>query len=184
VSVAGAHALVRGSAGAAASDDGWLDGAAARRRLLRAIPCGLYVVGLAGDGGRAHAFTASWLAQASTAPPAVVLGVRRDSHAGLLARPGRALTVNYVARDDVALVRAFLRPSAGAAGRLEEVAHRLNDAGAPLLERAIGWLACEIRTVARGFGDHVAVIAEVLDARAAADAEPLRLEHTGWHYGG
>jgi len=46
-------------------------------------------------------------------------------------------------------------------------------------------LECEVKHIADGFGDHTAVIAEVIHAEVKdPDAKVMVLSDTPWHYGG
>lgn len=51
---------------------------AAKKTMLRKIPHGLYVCGTK-DGDDVNGFTASWVMQASFAPPLVVNCIKNDS---------------------------------------------------------------------------------------------------------
>ncbi|MYE20941.1 MAG: diguanylate cyclase, partial [Synechococcus sp. SB0662_bin_45] len=51
---------------------------AAKMALLKTIPHGLFICGVA-EGGVVNGFTASWVTQGSFKPPLVVMGVRSDS---------------------------------------------------------------------------------------------------------
>jgi len=152
----------------------------ARRKLLRRIPSGLYVIGVRRDA-ELHAFTASWLMQTSITPPAVVLGVRRRSRVLALLTPGSHLSVNFVGKDDRALVQHFF--TRGCDDRLAGIPVRVGRTGAPILEQAIGYLECEVRAVVDEFGDHAPIIAEVVEAGLVRDVEPLIMNDTPWHYG-
>ncbi|MGA1269457.1 MAG: flavin reductase, partial [Gemmobacter sp.] len=50
----------------------------AKKRLVRKIPHGLFICGVA-EGEEVNGFTASWVTQGSFEPPLVVMAVRADS---------------------------------------------------------------------------------------------------------
>ena len=52
--------------------------AAAKKTLLRKIPHGVFICGVA-ENGEVNGFTASWVTQGSFEPPLVVMAVRSDS---------------------------------------------------------------------------------------------------------
>lgn len=155
----------------------------AKKKLLRKIPCGLYVVGVrAGDN--LHAFTASWATQASMKPPCVLIGVRTGSRSFDMIKKGRVFTVNYIAKRNKATLEHFFKPVDGNGGRLGTYPFYTARTGAPILDEAIGFLECEVRKILEGFGDHAAVVAEVVEAALKQDVEPLIMSDTPWHYGG
>jgi len=82
---------------------------ARRKKVLRRLTYGLYVVTTTVDGGFTGA-TVSWLSQCSFEPPLVLLALQRE---GLLRRgigeTGRAV-VHVPSTEDREIVRAFFRP--------------------------------------------------------------------------
>lgn len=157
--------------------------AAAKRKLLRHIPCGLYVVGVK-SGGELHGFTGSWVSQISMDPPCIVIGVRADSKSFEMIKSGKVLTVNYIRKENKATLEHFFKPPALSGNRLGTFPFTTGKTGAPILEEAVGFLECEVRKVVDGFGDHAAVIAEVIEAFVKDDVAPLIMSDTPWHYGG
>lgn len=155
----------------------------AKKKLLRKIPSGLYVIGVK-DGDRLHAFTGSWLSQISMKPPMVVLGVQMASHSLEMIKASKVLTVNYVRKDNRATIEHFFKPVVHDGGRLGHVPCRPAKNGAPILNEAIGYLECRVERIAEGFGDHAAVIAEVMEAEIQEDVPPIVMSDTPWHYGG
>jgi len=155
----------------------------AKKKLLRHIPSGLYVIGVkAGDD--LHGFTGSWLSQVSMKPPMVMLGVREASHSLEMMRKGKVMTVNYFGKKDQDLVAKFFKHAPAEGGRLAGVGFHTEKTGAPILEKALGYLECHIRDIVEGFGDHALVLAEVVEATLREDAPPLIMSDTPWHYGG
>ncbi len=156
----------------------------AKKKLLRRIPCGLYVVGLrAGD--ERHGFTASWFSQVSMKPPCVMVGVRSDSRSFEMMKEGKVFSVNFIRKQNKATLEHFFKPSTSRDGdRLGSFPCETGSTGAPILKEAVGFLECEVRKIVDGFGDHAVVVAEVVNARLFEDVEPLVMADTPWHYGG
>ena len=155
----------------------------AKKKLLRQIPSGLFVVGVK-SGQKLHAFTASWVTQISMKPPVIVMGVRKDSRALNRIRRGRVLSVNYIRKGNKDTVAHFFKPVVHEGNKLGRYHFHIDQTGAPILDEAIGYLECRVRKITGGFGDHAAVIAEVVNAKVKEDMPPLVLSDTPWHYGG
>ena len=155
----------------------------AKKKLLRKIPSGLYVIG-AKDGERLHAFTGSWLSQISMKPPMIVLGVQATSHSLAMMKKSKVVSVNYIRKSNQATIQHFFKPVVHQEGRLGNFAYYIAKTGAPILDEAIGYLECRVERVVEGFGDHAAVIAEVIEAEIREDLEPIVMSDTPWHYGG
>ncbi|MBI4352348.1 MAG: flavin reductase family protein, partial [Candidatus Omnitrophica bacterium] len=64
-----------------------------------------------------------------------------------------------------------------------DVSYTLRRTGAPILDRAVGFLECEVRQIVEA-GDHSVVIGEVVEAEAVKEEPPLVMSDTPWHYGG
>lgn len=155
----------------------------AKRKLLRKIPSGLYVVGVRADK-ESHAFTGSWLTQISMKPPCILLGIREDTRSFEMVKKGRVLTVNYIRKENKKTIEHFFKPVSGDGDRLGGYPFHEGKTGAPILEEAIAYLECEVRAITEGFGDHSGVIAEVVEAVIKEDMDPLVMSDTPWHYGG
>jgi flavin reductase (DIM6/NTAB) family NADH-FMN oxidoreductase RutF len=169
--------------------------------VLWSLPTGLYVVG-SRAGDRANLMAANLVVQVATTPKLVAVAVEAGSVTRTLIEEGGGFSVCILARADRALVRRFVQPVAevardgsGAITALQgEPVHEVAG-GLPVLDAAVGWLACTVRSVVDPGGDraspasHVLCIGEVVDADEAPDgadgpAEVLRMEDTRMHYGG
>lgn len=164
-----------------------------RRRVLWAMPTGLYVVGST-DGARRNLMTASLAVQVAVDPKLVAVAIDEASVTLALVRAGRCFSLSLVARADRALVRRFVKPVPPEAvaldgeGRVVEMAGEpveVHATGAPVLARAAAWLDCELREVVE-LGSHALCIGEVAAVGGPADAVPpvLRMEDTKMSYGG
>jgi flavin reductase (DIM6/NTAB) family NADH-FMN oxidoreductase RutF len=156
--------------------------AAAKKTLLRKIPHGLFICGVA-EGQEVNGFTASWVTQGSFEPPLVVVAVRSDSTSnGMIQRTGR-FSLNVLAADQKDLAAVFFKPQTAVGGRFEAAPFQLGPLGMPLLNDALGGVECElVGQVAHG--DHTVFVAEVKTAILHRDAAALELSATGWQYGG
>lgn len=156
--------------------------AAAKTILLRKIPHGLFICGVA-EGETVNGFTASWVTQGSFKPPLVVMGVRADSTSHGMIQRSRRFSLNVMAAHQKDLVAVFFKPQKGVGGRLSSAPYRLGVLGLPLLDDALGGVECEVvGDVAAG--DHTVFVGEVKSAVLHQDGDPLLLAATGWTYGG
>lgn len=155
----------------------------AKKKLLKYIPYGLYIVGV-GREEKAHAFTGSWLTQISRVPPVIAVGIRESSHSLDLVRADPALTVSFMDKDSKAVFEHFSRRIPDESRRLDGIAYHAASNGAPVLDQAIGFLECKVIDVRSGFGDHALVLAEITDAAVERDVPPLVMADTPWSYAG
>lgn len=157
-----------------------------RRRLLRTLPYGLYVVSSLADGRR-NAMTLNWASQVSFEPKLVAIGVERTALTHELIEAGGAFVLHTVAREDRAVVRKFTKPVLHdpAARTLNGFAYRDGISGLPVLDLAVGFLECRV-TDKLVCGGHTLFVGEVIDARfqQPEDTELLRMEDTRMDYGG
>jgi hypothetical protein len=155
---------------------------AAKKTLLRKIPHGLFICGVA-ENGDVNGFTASWVTQGSFEPPLVVMAVRADSTSnGMIQRTGR-FSLNVLAADQKDLAAVFFKPQKAIGGRFDAAPFSLGPLGLPILNEGLGGLECVlVGQVAHG--DHTVFVAEVKSAVLHRDGSPLELAGTGWQYGG
>jgi flavin reductase (DIM6/NTAB) family NADH-FMN oxidoreductase RutF len=164
-----------------------------RRRVLWALPTGLYVVG-SRSGRAANLMTANLVVQVAVEPKLVAVAIDATSVTAGLVRAGGCFSVSLLARDDRTVVRRFVKPVADADvtfapdGTLATMAGEAVEehaTGAPVLGRALAWLDCEARQ-RLPLGSHELVIGEVV-AVGGPDGDVgnvLRMEDTRMNYGG
>ncbi len=133
------------------------------------FPAGVAVATIDLDGERLG-LTLGSLVSLSLEPPLVGISVSRDAALHELLRRAGEFSVSLLSEGQEALAQHFARgvpPVAlwsGVAVRAE--------AGAPLLEGALGWLRCEI-WAEYDAGDHTFFVGEVLSAQSGPRAAPL-----------
>ena len=168
-----------------------------RRRVLWALPSGLYVVGSrSASGDRHNLMTSNWVMQVATTPKLVATAVDGDAVTAALIADAGVFTVSVLSRDDRALVRRFVKPVAevsrgpgGGPVAMAGVPVREVAGGAAVVEAAVGWLACVVRRD-EDLGSHRLVVGEVVDvggplAAGGSDVpDVLRMEDTRMNYGG
>ena len=172
-----------------------------RRRLLWAMPAGIYVLGTTGSpSGPFHLMTHSLVVQAATEPCVLALAVERAAKTHRLLESTGVATLTVLRRDQRELARRFVKPD------LEVVLHDDGSpqsiagadvapapSGAPFLPDALG--SFDLRQVgAHGFESHTLFVMEVCEVAVSPElmtgtpsarlAEVLRMEDTKMNYGG
>jgi len=179
-----------------------------RRRVLWALPTGLFVVG-SRAGDTRNLMTANWVMQVATSPKLVAVAVESGSVTRDLIERGGSFSVSLLARSERSLVRRFVKPALdlvtdgdGLATSIQgEPVFEVGD-GLPCLRASVAWLACSVRSVAKwdapaceaaaGSGaSHVLMVGEVADAgeteRLGAPGDDdaiLTMTDTRMNYGG
>jgi flavin reductase (DIM6/NTAB) family NADH-FMN oxidoreductase RutF len=158
-----------------------------RRRVLWTFPSGLYVVG-SRAGDRRNGMTTSWITQVSFEPKLVGVSVEKTAFTHELITEGGCFTICTIDREDRAIVRKFTKPV-----EVDLAAMTLNEfpfhdgaiTGAPVLDRAVAFVECEVRTPLDA-GGHTLFIGEVVNAsfQKKEDSPVLRMEDTRMNYGG
>ena len=157
-----------------------------RRRVLWAMPYGLYILGSC-SGDRRNGMTVSFVSQVATNPKLVGVGVLKEAVTHELIATGHVFALSLLDREDKAIVRKFVKPVEvdEAAGTLNGFAFHEGASGAPILDQAVAFVDCALRQTV-DCGDHSWFIGEVVDAGFQRDeATPvLRMEDTRMSYGG
>lgn len=158
-----------------------------RRRVLWAMPSGLYVIG-SRAGERRNAMTLNLAAQVSTDPKLLAISVEKPAFTHELITEGRVFTLCIIDREDRAIVRKFTKPV-----EVDLEARTVNDfpfsdapaTGAPVLDQAVAWVDCRLHSSV-DLGSHTLFLGEVVDVgfRKPEDTPVLRMEDTRMNYGG
>ena len=157
-----------------------------RRRVLWAMPYGLYVVG-SRAGDRYNLMTLNWATQLSFEPKLLGIGVERQSLTHTLVTEGGVFSLCLVDRDDRAIVRKFTKPVEvdAEAGTANGFAFHPGLSGAPILDQAVAYVDCRV-SQSLELGNHTLFVGEVVDAgfQKSEDTPVLRMEDTRMNYGG
>ena len=159
-----------------------VDVAADRRRCLRLLTYGLYVV-TARVGDEDSGFTANWLTQVSFEPPLIALSVQNDSHSIAMIRQSRVFTINLLPSGAREVAGLLGRRWSNVPDKLERVEHAAGPNGCAVLTCALGYLECEVRSTVPA-GDSTLFIAGVTGAKYIRDGSPLTMAETGFRHSG
>ena len=154
----------------------------AKKTILRKIPHGLYVCGVK-DGEDVNGFTVSWLMQASFKPPLVVSCVKQDSKSHEMIKNSGVFAISFLDENQKDIAQKFFQPQRRVGNKFEDVEFRLGETGCPILTDSLGYIECQVVGAVEK-GDHTVYVGEVIAAGVNREAEALRLETTGWQYGG
>jgi flavin reductase (DIM6/NTAB) family NADH-FMN oxidoreductase RutF len=160
-----------------------------RRRVLWAMPSGLYLIG-SRDGDEINLMTANLVVQVCLEPKLVAVALEHESVTLRLVRAGRAFTVSLLERAERDVVRRFVKPVVDVerspdGAVLSMSGHAVTEVGPgrlPVLASAAGFVACAL-TRAEELGSHALCVGEVTEV-GGEPSEVLRMEDTRMHYGG
>ncbi len=157
-----------------------------RRRVLWALPYGLYVVG-SRHGDRRNGMTLNWATQVSFDPKLLAVSIEKTAVTHDLIAEGGVFSVNLIDREDRAIVRKFTKPVDvdAEAGTLNGFPYHDGRSGAPVLDQAVAYVDCEVRH-RLDLGGHTLFVGEIVDAafQKPEDTPVLRMEDTRMNYGG
>jgi flavin reductase (DIM6/NTAB) family NADH-FMN oxidoreductase RutF len=160
-----------------------------RRRVLWALPTGLYLVG-SRKGDTLNLMTASLIVQVCLEPKLVGVALERESLTAQLVADGGAFSISLLERHQRDVVRRFVKPvtdvTRGSDGAVLALSgHSVTEVGPwklPVADPVAGYLVCRV-TRADALGSHVWCVGEVVEVGGEPD-EVLRMEDTRMHYGG
>jgi flavin reductase (DIM6/NTAB) family NADH-FMN oxidoreductase RutF len=153
-----------------------------KKQALRTFTYGLYAVSCA-DEGDVNAFTANWLSQVSFDPPLVAVSIENDSKSLPMIQRSRAFLINVLRSGDRELAGQLGKSALKQPDKLKSVAYTPGPGGAPILEDALAWIACEVKHTIEA-GDSTLVVAEVVDAGVLGEGQPLTMNEAGFRHAG
>lgn len=154
----------------------------ARKRVLRKLTYGLYVVTAKGEEGPA-AGTMNFLTQISLDPPLVVVGMRKGSKIADAAEASGNFAVNVVGKDQNETAAAFFKAAKQEGNKINGVEFVPGENGAPILPSVPSAFECEVDQIVK-VGDHNIFIGRVTAVHEHNDLPPLTMWDTEWSYGG
>jgi flavin reductase (DIM6/NTAB) family NADH-FMN oxidoreductase RutF len=163
---------------------------ASRKKALRMVPYGLYLVGVRRREVRdvatdLNAFVGSWVTQVSFKPPMLVLGVKRDAHSLEMIKESGVFTLNILGAEQKDLASRFFKDLVVTDKDMAGVPYARGAAtGAPVIPDTPATVECEVVHVYEGENDHAVVVAKIVAWEHRRDSRPLTHAETGWHYAG
>jgi len=154
----------------------------AKKTALELLTYGLYVIGTQ-RGEQKHAVMVNWLTQGSFDPPLIVLALMKGALSTEMVAASGEFSVNIPAADQLEFVRSFIKRRPHEGNRLGGYEFYTQTTGCPIFKDALAFVECKVVGTA-DHGDHLIVVAEVVDAGMHRDGDPLVLRGTKMHYAG
>jgi len=145
------------------------DSARAYRDTIGQFATGVTVVTAIGPDGPAG-MTTNAVTSLSLRPRLLLACFEGRSRTLEVVRVSRRFAVNVLRAEDEELAAVFASKRIGRE-KFEAVTHT-EEHGVPVLDRALAWIACDLRELRPG-GDHEIGIGEVLGTGAGAPGDPL-----------
>jgi flavin reductase (DIM6/NTAB) family NADH-FMN oxidoreductase RutF/flavodoxin len=136
------------------------------------------------QGEVSSAMLASWVSQASFAPPGFTVAVAKDRAIESLLYPGSLFVLNVLAEGrHLGPMKHFLKPFTPGEDRFEGIATEAAENGAPVLTEAIAYLECTVDQRME-CGDHWLIYATVQAGRVLDSDSKTAVHHrrTATHY--
>jgi len=141
----------------------------AYRDAIGTFATGVTIVTTSGPDGPAG-MTTNAVTSLSLDPLLLLVCFNRGSRTLDAVRSSRRFAVNILRAEDVELAAVFASKRVGRE-KFESVTHT-EAQGVPVLDTALGWVACELRDLLEG-GDHVIGIGAVTGMGLEAEGSPL-----------
>jgi flavin reductase (DIM6/NTAB) family NADH-FMN oxidoreductase RutF len=156
---------------------------AAKKKLLRMIPHALYIL-TSKANGKTAASTVSWVTQASFQPPLVVVVLKKETHTLEVVAQAQGFVLNFLGSDQKDTAQKFFKHVEPVGNQMAgEVFQESPLLRHPVFPRMAGFVECKV-VGSLDNGDHVVVLAEVMEAEPGPLEGPLLMSSTGWQYGG
>jgi 3-hydroxy-9,10-secoandrosta-1,3,5(10)-triene-9,17-dione monooxygenase reductase component len=142
------------------------------RDTIGRFPTGVAIVTAIGPDGPGG-MTTNAVTSLSLNPLLMIVCFETRSRTLEIVRASRRFAVNVLRAGDEELATVFASKRVGPAKFEALTDHRWSEThGVPVLDRALAWVACELRELLPG-GDHEIGIGEVVATGAEPDGEPL-----------
>ena len=147
----------------------------AKKKALRMIPYGIYVMTAEGKDGSVAAATVNWVTQASFAPPLVAVGVKADSGAHAIVKDSGSFVLNVLGKGQQGLAFQLLQvPRKGRQLHRRRVLQGRKLGSTDSRQRA-RVVECKLTdTIEKG--DHSIFIGEVIEAGTPGDLGEGRVD--------
>jgi flavin reductase (DIM6/NTAB) family NADH-FMN oxidoreductase RutF len=153
--------------------------------VLGRTPSGLFVVTAADASGRETGMLASWIQQASFAPPMITVAVNQKRYLNRWLDEAPRLAVSVLGESHRDILRHFAAGFEPDEPAFAGVEFGRGTTGLPVLSRALGYLEGDV-TARLACGDHAIYVVKITGAGAAESVgqeKPMvHIRKNGFHY--
>lgn len=138
---------------------------------LAAWASGVSVV-TAADGDLVYGLTVSSFSSLSLDPPLILVCLANSNRLPAMIQEAGAFAVSILDRTQEQASNFFASRGREPSSDLEALGCRRTESGAPVVDGAMGWLACSVHESMEQ-GDHTIFVGRVVEATANPEGEPL-----------
>lgn len=131
--------------------------------VVRQIPCALFILTTAADDRRSGVL-ARWVQRCAVDPPMVMVAIPKGQPVEPLILDSRRFALCRIAPDDRYLVRKFTMPPQRGEDPFVAISTMHTTSGAPIIDRAVSWMDCEVVRHVELESDHRVYVGQVLAA--------------------
>lgn len=150
------------------------------RNILKKIPYGLFVVSAA-TPRRSAAILVNWMTQVSFEPPLVAVAIEFDSEMSHLLNAAKRFSISMLPAGSATLARELLKARKRQGDHLDREHFEISPDRPPSPHAASDVLTCRVMSSMRT-GDHVLIVAEIVDGVSRSESPVLTLRESGLHY--
>jgi len=149
-------------------------------KALGRIASGVFLVTF-NNGGKKDGMLSTFVMQGAFNPPVVVVAVNNKRPLLEILKPGDALALNVLSKQNMDAYKNFAKPYQEGMDRFEGIA--LKDGTAhPILANCVSYMTLKVISYAEA-GDHQLLIAEAIDGEQLSEDEPMiHLRKNGFGY--
>lgn len=153
-----------------------------KKQVLRTFTYGLYAVSCANED-EVNACTVNWLSQVSFDPPLVAVSIENNTRSLPMILRSRAFLINVFRSGDRELAAKLGKSALKFPEKLKGIVYSAGPGGAPILQDALAWVACEVKHTVEA-GDSTLIVAEVVEVGMQGEGQPLSMNETGFKHAG
>lgn len=141
--------------------------------VLGRISSGLFILTARNNAGQETGLLASWVQQASFAPPAFTVAVNAKRYLNDWLRESPQVAINIVGESQKQFLGHFGRGFEPDQPAFDGLSIARSPGGLPVLCDALGWLEGRVKQ-SMSAGDHIVYLVEIQHAGAGAELESMR----------
>lgn len=140
-------------------------------RAIALLPCGQFIM-TAGFEDHAAGLLVRWVQRCSTTPPMLMIAIRKGEPIEPIVRDARGFALCQVSSDDRFLIRKFAPDAERQEDPFVCLPTTTGATGAPIIERAMSYLDCELVRNVELDSDHRIYVGQIRGGGVLNPAEP------------